>query len=149
MANDMDRDGEALLRYLVPLAQERLTDPEAEEVAPFAAVIRADGEARPFVGEPASPAPPDPEAQFSALRDALREVLAGDVAIRAAGIAALVHLVREDIDLHSDAIRFFLETREGEALNVFQPYTLDEGGQFEEGDGFAVEAEPLLFSGTD
>lgn len=143
----MERDGERLLAFLVPAAEKLLHDEETEEIRPFAAVLATEEEVVPLLPEaPEEETVPDPQAAFEALCDAARARAGADAAVRAAGVAADVHVVREDIDLHTDAIRFFLETRSGEALNVFLPYRENEKGGIETGDSWAVPAEPMLFN---
>ena len=142
----LEEDGESLLGFLVPRIEAFLADEDLEEVVPFGALLREDDEVVAMEADLEEDESPEPEEIFEALCAAIREQVASDAECRAAAVCADVHVVREDIDLHSDAVRIFLETRAGEALNVFLPYRFKDEGGVETGEMFAVPAEPFLFS---
>ncbi len=123
----MAEDGETLLNHLMPGAIEDLE--QNREVFPRAAVVTADGEIREIR---TISAPDDPEVSpqeaFEALCDQIRKG-----AHRSAGLCFDIHFVREDVDHHSDAVRVYLETRDGAALNVFLPYEHPEGKSVQTG----------------
>ena len=141
----MEEDGESILSYLVPQLEAFLADEDLEEVIPFGVLLREDEEIVALEADLEEHETPSPEEIFTALCAAIREQVAADDECRAAAVCADVHVVREDIDLHTDAVRIFIETRAREALNVFLPYVLGSEGGVELGEMFAVPAEPLLF----
>jgi len=144
--DDLRRDGEELLNFLVPIAFRRL---EADgDFAPFGAVVLDGGGVEPVdpetVGEPSE----EPDEVFTAILDAIRaDATSGK--FRTAGLCADVHLVREGEDLRTDAVRIYLERKDGEAMDVFLPYAAGADGAIERGEIFAVEAAPRLFNAGD
>lgn len=133
----MAADGETLLNYLMPDA---LADLEKnEEVLPRAAVVTEDGEIQMIT----APEDPDasPQESFEALCDQIRKGT-----YRSAGLCFDIHFVREDVDHHSDAVRVYLETKDGAALNVFLPYEQPEGQAVKTGELFATEGKPRIFT---
>ncbi len=133
----MAQDGETLLNTLMPDAIEDLQ--KNQEVLPRAAVVTEDGEIKMIE------APEDlevaPEKAFGALCDTIRKG-----PYRAAGLCFDIHFVREDLDQRSDAVRVYLETRDGAAMNVFLPYEQPEGGEVKTGEIFATEGKARIFT---
>lgn len=135
-SEQMARDGEDLLNFLVPDAVEAL---EAEgEVVPRAAAVTPEGEIR-LVEAPDLPEH-SPEEAFAELCGRIRKG-----GFRSAGLLIDVHFVREDAGDRSDAIRVYLETNDGEAMNVFLPYERSDSGEVTTGEIFATEGEPQIF----
>jgi hypothetical protein len=132
----MATDGEILLNYLMPDAIEDLQ--KNREVLPRAAVVTGTGEIEMIT----APEDPDaaPQEAFEALCDQIRKG-----SYRSAGLCFDIHFVREDLDHHSDAVRVYLETSDGAALNVFLPYERKEGGPVKTGELFATEGQARIF----
>ena len=133
----MAKDGETLLNYLMPGAIEDLE--KSKEVLPRAAVVTEEGEIR-MIEAPEDPETAPQEA-FGALCDQIRRG-----SYRAAGLCFDIHFVREDLDQRSDAVRVYLETKDGAAMNVFLPYEQPDGGEVKTGELFATEGKARIFA---
>jgi len=136
-SEQMANDGEELLNFLMPDAVESLE--KNGEVLPRAAVVTPEGEIR--LIEAPEAADRSPEEAFAGLCDQIRKG-----GFRSAGLCFDVHLVREEADEHSDAIRVYLETNDGAVMNVFMPYETSESGEVVTGEIFATEGEPQIFT---
>jgi hypothetical protein len=144
--DELQNDGEELLNFLVPIAFRRL---EADgEFAPFGAVVLTEGGVEPVESMGEVDPSAEPDQVFAKILEAIRSD-AEEGKFRAAGLCADVHVVREEEDEHTDAIRIYLERRDGEAMDVFLPYQAGEEGEIAKGQIFAVEAEPRLFFKVD
>jgi len=140
--DELRQDGEELLNFLVPVAFRRL---EADGAfAPFGAVVLTEGGVEPVEAIGDDPAKAEPDQVFATILEAIRADAEGGK-FRTAGLAADVHVVREEEDHHTDAVRIYLERRDGNAMDVFLPYSAGEEGGIVRGEIFAVEAEPRLF----
>ncbi len=134
----MASDGESLLNFLMPDAIEELE--KNDDIVPRAAVITASGEVR--LLEAPENSSSDPDEAFEALCHLIRK---GDY--RAAGLCFDIHFVREDVGHRSDAIRVYLETTDGAAMNVFLPYERPKDGKVATGELFATEGKARIFGG--
>ena len=108
---------EALLNYLLPFAEERLSTDG--EFYPYAALLSADGELRSV-----SAATGD-EPEVADLLVALHEDLRAQAAagsIRACGIAADVTLTDPDSGETKDAVQLELDHADAEPVDVYVPY---------------------------
>ena len=140
--DELRQDGEELLNFLVPIAFSRI---EADgSFAPFGAVVLTEGGVEPVEATGDDPAEAEPDQVFATILEAIRADAEGGK-FRTAGLAADVHVVREGDDHRTDAVRVYLERRDGNAMNVFLPYSEGEGGGIVKGEIFAVAAEPRLF----
>jgi hypothetical protein len=139
---ELQNDGEELLNFLVPIAFQRIGADGT--FAPFGAVVLTEGGVEPV--EAVGPADTEtaPDEVFTQILETIRSD-AEQGRFRTAGLCADVHVVREDEDDHTDAIRIYLERRDGEAMDVFLPYSPGADGEIEKGQIFAVEAEARLF----
>jgi hypothetical protein len=140
--DELRQDGEELLNFLVPLAFSRL---EADgELVPFGAIVLTEGGVEPVEAAPGTAVTKEPNEVFSSILESIR----GDAEsgkFRSAGLCADVHLVNEEDETRTDAVRVYLERRDGEAMNVFLPYETGPDGGFVRGQIFAVEAQAKLF----
>jgi hypothetical protein len=140
--DELQNDGEELLNFLVPIAFRRI---EADgSFAPFGAIVLTEGGVEPVEAVGAADPDADPDRVFTQIIETIRSD-AEEGRFRTAGLCADVHVVREEEDEHTDAIRIYLERRDGEAMDVFLPYSSGEDGEIVSGQIFAVEAEARLF----
>lgn len=120
---------EALLRLLVPFAQNQLREHGA--FAPFGASMSPDGEIRMIAGD-AAPSPDgsiDASRLLGAMRDGLRPRVLRDELL-AIGICSDVGL---DHDGYTDGIRVELEHRDAEPLTCVVAYRrVEDGVEFAE-----------------
>ncbi|MEN8150634.1 MAG: hypothetical protein ABFS86_12485 [Planctomycetota bacterium] len=141
-ADELRQDGEELLNFLVPVAFTRL---EADgEFVPFGAIVLAEGGVEPVEAAPGTAATKEPDEVFAEILESIRDD-AESGKFRSAGLCADVHLVNEEDDTRTDAVRVYMERRDGEAMDVFLPYEAGPDGGFVRGQIFAVEAQPKLF----
>jgi hypothetical protein len=144
MISSSPSDAEELLNHLVPAAEDMIE--KEGTFPPFGAVVSGDGRIEPIpvkdMNVPLEDAEPD--EVFVHLVETLKTgPLKGT--FRTLGLCADVHVVREELGVHSDAFRVFLERENGDAMNVFLPYEVREDGGILRGEIFAVEAEPMVF----
>jgi hypothetical protein len=109
---------EALLNFLLPLAEEQLT--KTGEFYPYAAVVEADGDLAPVSSDPGEEDPDVGELLLS-LHAHLAEQ-AADGSIRASGIAADVTLTDPDSGETTDAVQVELDHAEGDPVDIYVPY---------------------------
>jgi hypothetical protein len=114
---------EQLLRFLLPVAEERLTT--EGQFIPYAATLDAEGEVN-SVGV-ADGEDPDVGELLLALHTELREQASAG-AIRASGIAADVTLTDPDSGEETDAVQLELDHVETDAIDVYVPYTAGNEG---------------------
>jgi len=140
--DELRQDGEELLNFLVPIAFQRL---EADgEFVPFGAIVLTGGGVEPVEAAPGTVATKEPDQVFAAILESIRGDAEGGK-FRTAGLCADVHLVNEEDDTRTDAVRVYMERRDGEAMDVFLPYEAGPDGGLVRGQIFAVEAQPRLF----
>jgi len=118
LKSELQNDGEELLNFLVPIALRRLKADGA--FAPFGAVVQKDGGVEPVEAAGTVAANAEPDEVFAKILSSIRSD-ALDGKFRSAGLCADVHVVREEEDEHTDAIRIYLERKDGEAMDVFLP----------------------------
>ena len=140
--DELRQDGEELLNFLVPIAFQRLA--ADGEIVPFGAIVLTEGGVEPVEAEAGTTATKEPDEIFVAILESIRAD-AESGKFRAAGLCADVHLVNEEDETRTDAVRVYMERRDGEAMDVFLPYEAGPDGEFVKGQIFAVEAEARLF----
>ena len=137
-----EKDFEALLREVLPLAQDKLSD--EGEFAPLGGIIKPDGTTELYTGGVDDESTPvDDESVLELLFNEFREMAeAGE--LRAAAVCfnaevALSDLEEEEAETPAadeqiqDAIYICLEHESGTAVDVFMPYEKTPGGEL----GFA------------
>jgi len=136
-------DAENLLNQLVPDASESLE--KEGEFPPFGAIVTGSGRLEPIVlkESPEWVRDAGPEEVFEKVIEVIR-AWPVEEGVRTAAVCTDVHVVNEELGVDSDAIRVFFEREDGEAMNVFLPYTREEDGGLRQGELFAVEAGPLI-----
>lgn len=147
-----EEDFEALLREILPLAQEKLSD--EGEFSPLGGIIKADGTTELYAGG-------SDDADLPAADDGVLELIfneframadAGELRATAVCFNAEVALTDEEPvpeDQIQDAIYICLEHATGPAVDVFMPYEKTPGGEYGFAELQASDAHNRIFGEED
>ena len=132
---------EAMLSFLLEYAQIMLRD--EGDFYPFGAGMSPEGDMLAANTETASETPAPHEVIASLHTVLSRQAARGE--IDTAGICMDVDIRPPDSEESTAAICVELEHRDGEALEVYLPYSLDEKGTVTYGEMFALPGEQVIF----
>lgn len=137
---DIPSDYDELVNVLLPVATEQLE--ESGHFSPVAAFVQKDGTVCNLAVE-FDDGEPDPSEVIEALEEGLREQVVKGVA-RSSAICSVV-IAQLEGDEPNDAIAVTLEREDGDPLNVFLPYSIDDGA-YDFGELVAGHGTSTIFS---
>jgi hypothetical protein len=137
-------DLDLLFDHLIKLAQELLRNQGG--FLPFGAVVEADGQVR-YVAARGDREYPGAQPLLDALTAEFRS-MAAPGAIRASGICFDVLVAPNSDAPKGNAIQCRLEHSNGEAMDVFTPYSKDLSGSFRYEEVYATKLEGSTFLST-
>jgi hypothetical protein len=135
-------DLNALKDTLLPIAKQMLA--EDGEFFPYGAFMTLSGEIVDSSADDKDERPPSRKLFDLLTEDFRRRAAKGE--IRAAGICADVRVARPGETEKTDAVHFALEHENGEALDVFLPYSLDSANDVVYGELFATRRVKQFFA---
>ncbi len=134
-------DLEEVMNTLIPFAQQMLA--KAGEFFPFGASMRPDGTLAQNGTYTGSEHPPSQELIDLLVAGFQRDAAAGS--LRAAGICFDVRIVPPGATEKSDAICVQLEHADGEAIEIYVPYSKGWFGKIKYAELFASKGTPMFF----